>query len=349
MKPLTIKNDDDEIATTEEQQIEIITAYFKKMLAPENEPEKSYEPTDIRNPFTAKEIEKAARKMKNGKSAGPDKLEVEFIKYAPIEIHQEIANIFNTITKTGEELRELVFGLLRPLQKPGKTKGPVENLRPIILLSVIRKILTIIMLDRLWNRLKTELPTKQAAYQPGRGTTEQVHAVKLLAEKAIISNDFNIYLLLLDMSKAFDTVNRTLLFEHLEEILHADELYILHRLTNNPEISVKIGNTIGENFKTTIGIIQGDCLSAILFIYYLAMCLRLPLKTKMKSFMINPMYADDITFIGTNEHQIDEIEAKMANHLNKYNLKINAPQKQRNIKYQDHLHLNQHHQHQQNF
>ncbi len=56
VKPLTIKNEDDEIATTEEQQIEIITAYFKKMLAPENEPAKSYEPSEIRHPFTAEEI-----------------------------------------------------------------------------------------------------------------------------------------------------------------------------------------------------------------------------------------------------------------------------------------------------
>ena len=178
-----------------------------------------------------------------------------------------------------------MFGLLRPLQKPGKKKGPPENLRPIILLSVIRKILTICMLDRLWNRLKNELPTKQSAYQPGRGTTEQVHAVKLLAEKVIISSDFTIHLLLLDMSKTFDTVDRTKLFDHLEDILEQDELYILHILACNPEIAVKIGNTTGESFKTTTGIMQGDCLSAILFVFYLAMCLRIPLHTKTKGFL----------------------------------------------------------------
>ena len=45
------------------------------------------------------------------KSAGIDKLEVQSLKYAPIEIHQQISEIFNTITSTGEELRELVVGL----------------------------------------------------------------------------------------------------------------------------------------------------------------------------------------------------------------------------------------------
>ncbi len=153
--------------------------------------------------------------MKNGKRVGIDKLEVEFLKYAPIEIPQEIANIYKTVTSTEEELCELVVGLLRPRQKPGRKKGPPENLRPIVLLSVLQKILTIAMLDRLWEHLKENL--KQSAYQPGRTTTEQVHAVKLLVEKAIILSDNTLHLLLLNMSKAFDTVDRQTLFEHLRK------------------------------------------------------------------------------------------------------------------------------------
>ena len=157
---------------------------------------------------------------------------------------------------------------------------------------------------------------------------EQVHAVKLLAEKAIISNDYNIHLLLLDMSKAFDTVNRNKLFEHLEEILHDDELYIIHRLTNNPQLAVKIGNKTGKLFTTTLGIMQGDCLSAILFIFYLAMCLRQPIHTKTKGFLINPCYADDLTLAGTNNPQITDTETVMVERLTDYNLKVNGTKKE---------------------
>ena len=78
--------------------------------------------------------------------------------------------------------------------------------------------------------------------------TEQVHAVKPLAEKAIISSDFTIHLILLEMSKAFDTVDRTKLFDHLEDMLEQDELYILHILTSNPEIVVKICEHNRRNF-----------------------------------------------------------------------------------------------------
>ena len=60
---------------------------------------------------------------------------------------------------------------------------------------------------------------------------------------------------------------------------------------------------------------QGDC--GILFSY-------VPENTiTYEGFLINPTYADDITFAGTNKQQIDEIEEKMTKQLDRYNLKIN--------------------------
>ncbi len=40
--------------------------------------------------------------------------------------------------------------------------------------------------------------------------TEQIFTVKIQAAKAIASSTYHIYLLLLDMSKTFDTVNHTI-------------------------------------------------------------------------------------------------------------------------------------------
>ena len=168
----------------------------------------------------------------------------------------------------------MIEGLLTPLPKPGKKKGPPENLRPIILLSVLRKILTICLLERIWDRLEKEIPLEQAAYQSGRSTSEQVLALKLLAEKAILNSDYTIYVMLLDMSKAFDTVNRKTLFENLEKNLGKDELHMLSVITNEPELRIKLENRKGAKFKTYQGIMQGDCLSAVLFVYYLSCALR---------------------------------------------------------------------------
>ena len=143
-------------------------------------------------------------------------------------------------------------------------------------------------------------------------------------EKAIHENDYHICLLLLDMSKAFDTVNRRVLFEHLEEILNKDEMPILGIITNKPELIVKIGSQKGDRFVTNTGIMQGDCLRAILFIFYLAKCLENPIKTNMKGFLVNQTYAYDLTIAGTSKMQVNELEQKTSVQLKKYNLKVTA-------------------------
>ena len=48
----------------------------------------------------------------------------------------------------------------------------------------------------------------QAAYRENRSTTEHVFPTKLIAERTISSTDDTVYLLLLDMSKAFDNIQR---------------------------------------------------------------------------------------------------------------------------------------------
>lgn len=68
---------------------------------------------------------------------------------------------------------------------------------------MLRKILAICMKKRIIDRIDKEIPPTQAAYRTGRSTTEQVFAIKLLAKKAITSKDYPIFLLMLDMSKAF--------------------------------------------------------------------------------------------------------------------------------------------------
>ncbi len=181
------------------------------------------EPHDMITSFTADEIEKAARSLKNNKSTGIDNIKAELIKYAPNNVHKLIADIYNETAKSGGYPEELVAGILTPIQKPGKTEGPPDNLRPIILLSILRKLLTISLLKRIWTRVKDKIPINQAAYQPGRSTTEQVFAIKVLCEKAIAISDYTIYLLLLDMSKAFDTV---------QGFQSADSIHAINLLTS---------------------------------------------------------------------------------------------------------------------
>ena len=178
------------------------------------------------------------------------------------------------------------------------------------------------MIDRLWEKISKNITKDQAAYQPGRSTTEQVFAVKMICDKAITSNDYTAYLLLLDMSKAFDTVDRKILFEHLEEILEEDELRIMHILNSKPKLKVKVKDQYSDIFNTYLGIMQGDGLSAILFIYYLAHALKEKneennIKNTIldETTLIQPKYADDITYVSISKEIIPK-KSNMKYHKN---------------------------------
>lgn len=116
------------------------------------------QPTAMTTPFTSAEIRKAVFKIKSGKIPGCDGIQIELIKNAPTKILEVIADIYNNLAETGDCPKEITYGLLRPLQKPGKPKGPVSNLRPIILLPILRKILAACIMVRIKTKLSNEIP-----------------------------------------------------------------------------------------------------------------------------------------------------------------------------------------------
>ena len=190
----------------------------------------------------------------NNKSAGCDKIRSEHLKNAPHTLIQENTDLLNNTPKTGNYPKELKIGHLTLIQKPAKPKVPPENLRPIILPSILRKLLAICVIGRINDKVRKHLiPLTQAAYSEGRSTTELVLALRLLAEKVITSSNYEFQLLMLDMSKAFDTIQRGTLFEDLKGTLENDELHLIHLLLDDVQIAVKLENETGKLFKSLIG------------------------------------------------------------------------------------------------
>ena len=82
------------------------------------------------------------------------------------------------------------------LQKPRKTKGPLSNLRPIILLSTLRRILACSM-SRIKQNLDSNIPKKQAAYRQERSTADHIFARIQIIERTIYVKNESVYLFLL--------------------------------------------------------------------------------------------------------------------------------------------------------
>ena len=63
--------------------------------------------------------------------------------------------------------------------------------------------------------------------------------MKILCEKAITPCDYSTHILLLDMTNAFDTINREYLYKLLSDILDPDGLNIMNILLKDVTLQVK--------------------------------------------------------------------------------------------------------------
>ena len=96
-----------------------------------------------------------------------------------------------------------------------KNKGNASdcgNYRGIALLSVGGKVLTKAMANRLTSVLERILPEAQSGFRPNRGTSDAVFILRQLQEKALEQQE-SIYMAFTDLTKAFDSVDRSLLWK----------------------------------------------------------------------------------------------------------------------------------------
>ena len=65
---------------------------------------------------------------------------------------------------------------------------------------------------------------------------------KVVCKKAIISENYGIDLLMLDMSKAFDIIERGTRIDDLKSNLESDELFLIYLLLKDVKLMVKMNN-----------------------------------------------------------------------------------------------------------
>ena len=254
----------------------------------------------LQRKVTAVEVSAGAKKLGNGRAMGPDLLAGELFKYGGTKVWEEVEKIVNGVFEKHEPLPELTMGYLFPLNKPdkpGKYKT-ADMTRPLIFLSVTRKILSNIVLSRITRAVNEFLSLGQHAYRAGRSTTEVVWTAQWLIATAEKYGE-RIHIMALDLSKAFDNLDRGTMIQILEEnsLAGEDELRIISYLLSETTLRVKVGKNISETFKTTIGTPQGDALSPVLFLIYLEHILRRHRRRNLLSANEYEMsYADDIHF-----------------------------------------------------
>ena len=287
--------------------INAITGFYSKFFAREGaeviQPWRG-EPRPLTRQITSGEVTAAAKRLRNHRALGPDNIPGELIKNGGKRLHLELSNVFNDIFTTHETIDELKEGYLFTTNKPNKTKQ-AENTRPLVFLAAMRKVLSNITLTRILEKAEKFLSLSQHAYRANRSTTE----VSMTAQWLRATSERyaqRIHIMGIDLSKAFDCIDRKILLEIMErnEIGDEDDLRLVQFLISETKLQAKIGKTFGEKFDTIIGTPQGDALSPLLFLIYLEEIMR----TAPTNHLINVRdvtyaYADDVNYAITDEDE----------------------------------------------
>ncbi len=183
-----------------------------------------------------------------------------------------LTGLFNLCIEMEVVPEDLNEGLLVPLLKALKPMLVVSSNRPVMLLSVIRKLLTSILAERHKPPVYSHVRERQAGFRAGRSTADGVFSVRMSCERACIG-DWSYAVALLDFSRAFDTIDRGKLLARLASMQAPSRL--LAKLLSNTRVRVKFAGQLGEEFQSNTGVFHGDCIFPLSFVAYLETTMRL--------------------------------------------------------------------------
>ena len=217
--------------------------------------------------------DEVTHKLRNDRAPGYYQKPPELLKYVPTELYDLIAESLNNIFAKHEYIN-VGHGLLTALQKPGKPRGPTKSLRPVILLIMLRKVISNFMfLTRIQRAFEEYLSDSQRAYRHGRSTSDIVWCHRFLAARLQKFQE-EIVITGIDITSAFDIIERTSLIEILQSFLREDEIRIIRIILSNTTLDIKLSSNISNPLDTNVGSPQRDGLTGCLFIIYLEKALR---------------------------------------------------------------------------
>jgi sorting nexin-29 len=173
------------------------------------------------------------------------------------------------------------------------------NCRGISLLNIVYKIIAAVINKRLNQYAEELIGEYQNGFRNNRATTDNIFVMRQIFEK---SHEYNIelYILYIYFKQAFDTVNRQIMLQRLQETGIPNKLIRLTKMTiQYTRASVVVENLKTDPFDISTGVRQGDPLSATLFNLVLESVIRkLELRSDISSELIQiNAYADDIALI----------------------------------------------------
>ena len=260
--------------------------------------------------ITSQEVESTLQQMKKSKAMGIDNIPTESLQALGGFGTKQLTKICNQMYRSAEipeDLRTSIFIVLP--KKPRATE--CSDHRTISLMCHTLKLLLLIILKRITNKINVNVGPEQAGFRKYSGTREGIFNLRLITEK-YLEKQKDIYACFIHYSKAFDTAKHQELLQCLKTTdIEENDIALIANVYWQQKTIVKINNDISEPLKIEKGVRQCCVLSPALFNLYTDIIFRNIDQRpgiKIGGHTINNLrYADDTVLLAENESELQQI------------------------------------------
>ena len=279
-------------------------------------------------PITIHEVQTELAGLKSGKAPGIDGISNEFYKYISDYLTEPLTILFNYIWENGIYPEKWAEGIIQPLHKKGSRNEP-DNYRKLTLMACMGKVFESIVNNRLLfqEEATNTVDPHQFGFCKGCRTSDNVFIINtLMSLHRYKKKPF--YITFIDFSKAFDFVNRSLLyFKLIKKGYGGRMLRVIQSMFSKFGARVRWQGRLGSNIDSTHGVLQGGIVSPKLFNLYLSD--MNDYFDRNSGIQINNvtfthlLYADDLVLVSASKTGMQKLLDNLSFYCKKWHLLIN--------------------------
>ena len=230
----------------------------------------SFAPTNFH--FSELREEDVLRKLTSldaGKATGPDRISARLLRMVAPTIYCSLTKLFNESLLSGQFPSEWKEANITPIPKSGDQKD-INNFRPISVLPIIAKLFEFFVTKQLREYMESNklLNVAQSGFRSNHCTQDVL--LKCTDDwKMALDEGKIVGTVMIDLSKAFDSIDHSLLLKKLDALGIRDKEHTwFENYLKGRRQRVVVSSTCSEWRSVVTGVPQGSILGPLLFLVF---------------------------------------------------------------------------------